>query len=607
MYTETSTSIIKVFEKMLDEKMDTLRLDVFQNSTPLPPPAITAEVQESLTSSIIEAIKDELPLRRPSSMSMSVPHSSAGNADLGSSVLVAVRETQQMLQNIQNVGSESMRDILKTLEDRLAVTTPTRSDQDYLVAKIVDALEHRMSMHRGHTGQLVHKETQRTSVNDAVAQALEASLPTVLERNIAVFTPLPASPTLVSLSQTDLQSSLQELRVLLEERLSGAQSDREAYSELIESKHDVDLALARARAEICKVRAEHSAQQEVYEAERERLEDDIQELRRALAAKDAKLELLRTEMLNRATNLDSEREQREKIHLGQLEELKTLCGGMEMELAILREQSTNGTSIIQELRADLETAKEQVRDASETHRVQLGAWMQEAADAKAKLEVAEKHQHAHSQAAEFLQEEVRKHQLAREVAEGLLQEERALRSGLAVQLQEVSAEVKLLRESNVSMEASQAHHKRENQQLHRNLERQATRYTDEVEELQEQNHRLIALASQAHQHSLSLMISLDSRLSSAAWLTSFDSTHVFANARKKLPRSRGMRAQDSADTALDESYDHESLSVDGDEEEEEENGVRAKILEFTDGTGRSDLKVVQVAVPVLDDESGWFI
>ena len=108
----------KIFEAILDRKIDALRLDVFSNSTPLPPPALSVDAQERLTMSIVDTIKDELPLRGSISIGAGNANGVGGRAEspLSQALLNAIHETQDMLSQFtkqSEVSIESLTDMLR--------------------------------------------------------------------------------------------------------------------------------------------------------------------------------------------------------------------------------------------------------------------------------------------------------------------------------------------------------------------------------------------------------------------------------------------------------------------------------------------------------------
>ena len=134
----------KIFEAILDRKIDALRLDVFSNSTPLPPPALSANAQERLTMSIVDAIKDELPLRSSISIAAGDGSGAGGraNSPLSQAVLSAVHDTQEMLSQFTKRSEVS----IETLIDMLQARPPSAGDQgsadERHLARVEDAISH---------------------------------------------------------------------------------------------------------------------------------------------------------------------------------------------------------------------------------------------------------------------------------------------------------------------------------------------------------------------------------------------------------------------------------------------------------------------------------
>ena len=102
----------KLFESILDKKIDALRLDVFSNSTPLPPPLLSADASDALAASIVHALKDGLPDRFPSG----VLSPETSNEGPSSELLAAVHEAQSVLSDLSRQNADSMRTIVSMLQ-----------------------------------------------------------------------------------------------------------------------------------------------------------------------------------------------------------------------------------------------------------------------------------------------------------------------------------------------------------------------------------------------------------------------------------------------------------------------------------------------------------
>lgn len=151
----------KLFEAILDRKIDALRLDIFSNSTPLPPPLLSAESGDALAASIVDAIRDELPLRGANSGTAG----STTNCDgISRELLTAIHETQDLMSDLSKKSTSSVDAILEMLNQRSSgpgdrasslsaseagtllveireAVKISSSDSDILVSKIVDALQ----------------------------------------------------------------------------------------------------------------------------------------------------------------------------------------------------------------------------------------------------------------------------------------------------------------------------------------------------------------------------------------------------------------------------------------------------------------------------------
>lgn len=124
----------KIFEAILDRKLDVLRQDVFSNSTPLPPPSISAEAQEALAAAVVEAVRDEMPLETMS-----------GSKWVGSSasgpLLEAIHDAQNMLQDFRGRSDESIKDLVDMLQTHIS-DAPDKSAEDSssLAARVIEGI-----------------------------------------------------------------------------------------------------------------------------------------------------------------------------------------------------------------------------------------------------------------------------------------------------------------------------------------------------------------------------------------------------------------------------------------------------------------------------------
>ena len=157
----------KLFEAILDRKIDALRLDVFSNSTPLPPPLLSAEVSDALAANIVDAIKDELPLRG----SISIGSGTASNEGISKELLTAIHETQDLLSDLSRRSTSSVDAIVDMLKNKPSedARSLAGSDAETMYVKIQEAV-------RASMGSSRDQPSTTDLAAGAIAQALETKL-----------------------------------------------------------------------------------------------------------------------------------------------------------------------------------------------------------------------------------------------------------------------------------------------------------------------------------------------------------------------------------------------------------------------------------------------
>lgn len=157
----------KLFEAILDRKIDALRLDVFSHSTPLPPPLLSAEVSDALAVSIVDAIKDELPLRG----SINLGSGMASKEGISKELLTAIHETQDLLSDLSKRSTSSVDAIVDMLKNKPSEDARSLAgfDAETMYVKIQEAV-------RASLEPLRDQPSTADLAAGAIAQALETKL-----------------------------------------------------------------------------------------------------------------------------------------------------------------------------------------------------------------------------------------------------------------------------------------------------------------------------------------------------------------------------------------------------------------------------------------------
>lgn len=157
---------------------------------------------------------------------------------------------------------------------------------------------------------------------------------------MSAWVPLPRSPTIDASdaeavanhcvhgqTDPDLSASLSALLEALETRLSThhRETDTKAFDE------------TRSRCEL--LEAECNRLRDMRVADQEMHLEEVSRLQDVIVNKDKQLELVRDELLKRATIMDQEAKEREQLYNRERKEFQAFRGGLETELAILKGQA----------------------------------------------------------------------------------------------------------------------------------------------------------------------------------------------------------------------------------------------------------------------------
>jgi hypothetical protein len=237
-------------------------------------------------------------------------------------------------------------------------------------------MEDKSSSNRGDDNQILQKleelNTRSEDVSRESAQLLQnqfaaaledvkAALPALLAENIPaeggsaeILATLQAIHESFSVGQTRLDASPKSVS-----------SDNQAFLDLIKEKHTLELACSEAKADAVRLRTAQETESEYVERERERYEQELTSLRQAAQAKDKQIEVLRAELLARATSMDADAKEQEKAFTAKENEWNTLRGGMEAELAIYRAQAKESAEEKQRTEEKLERMTDRMHEVGE--------------------------------------------------------------------------------------------------------------------------------------------------------------------------------------------------------------------------------------------------
>ena len=164
-----------------------------------------------------------------------------------------------------------------------------------------------------------------------------------------------------------VKAQLSESEFRLQETFNTMSSSKQAYLDLLQEKQDVQVSLGQMRAEQAGVTAEKVSREEFFEFERRRFDSEIAHLRTAVQSRDKQVDMLHSELLNRATAMDDEAKERERLQAEQA----TVTGGMETELAIMRTQAEQATAEKEGLRRELAEARQKLHEIGRDHQSEI--------------------------------------------------------------------------------------------------------------------------------------------------------------------------------------------------------------------------------------------
>ena len=177
-----------------------------------------------------------------------------------------------------------------------------------------------------------------------------------------------------------MKAQIMETELHLRETFDSMSSSKQAYLDLLQEKQDLQVSLGQLRAEKAGVTAEKASREELFEFERRRFDSEIAHLRTALQTRDKQVDALRSELLNRATAMDDEAKERERLQAEQA----TVTGGIETELAIMRTQARQTNAEKEGLREELAETRQKLQEVGKEREAEVVRFKQSEAGLQAK-------------------------------------------------------------------------------------------------------------------------------------------------------------------------------------------------------------------------------
>ena len=237
-------------------------------------------------------------------------------------------------------------------------------------------MEDKSSSNRSEHTQILQKleelNTRSESVSREQAQLLRDHTAAALEDVKQTLPALLAEQSPAEGGSAEILSILQAIRdsltsseSRLDASLKSVSSDNQAFLDLIKEKHTLELACSEAKADAVRLRAAQETESQYVERERERYEQELTTLRQAAQSKDKQIEVLRAELLARATSMDADAKEQEKAFTAKENEWNTLRRGMEAELAIYRAQAKESAEEKQRTEEKLEKMTDRMHEVGE--------------------------------------------------------------------------------------------------------------------------------------------------------------------------------------------------------------------------------------------------
>lgn len=197
------------------------------------------------------------------------------------------------------------------------------------------------------------------TVEQSLHQAISSNVSRLLDSVLPTLTPLPPSPILTpTLKHT-----------------CSAQISEDLMPHLMEIKHAVHRGTLESAEVIClqkeivqldttckSLTLENDKLRDLLAFDRQQHTLDLSEAKSLVATKDRQLDLLKDELLKRASTMDIEDREKDKLHLRAITELQTTIASLQVELAVTKEQVKQRSSAQEVLQQQLDVEKARGED-----------------------------------------------------------------------------------------------------------------------------------------------------------------------------------------------------------------------------------------------------
>lgn len=254
---------------------------------------------------------------------------------------------------------------------------PNSGDKKETAALVVDELEPRLqSLLREQITILAQTHKAQESAHSvhiatAIHQAVFECIPDLVHSLLPSMVPVPSSPTSnvddlrdMLVAQSKLQAASTNSMKVLENRIDKSNAKLYEYQK-------IQNVLSEVRANTQRLQAELEVQQRTSETDRAKHSNEVQYFRNMISNKDKQLEVVRNELLNRATNMDQEAKEKDQEHARRIKEMEALCGGMQTELSILRTHAKEAAARRDELQLELDKTQKQLYNLDKQHHTEL--------------------------------------------------------------------------------------------------------------------------------------------------------------------------------------------------------------------------------------------
>lgn len=192
------------------------------------------------------------------------------------------------------------------------------------------------------------------TVEQSIHQAISSNVSRLVDSVLPILTPLPPSPT----------------RAPAVKHTCSAQESVDLMPHLMEITHAVHKGTVESAEVICLQKEiiqrdttckgltlENDKLRDLLELDRQQHALEFSEAKGLVATKDRQLDLLKQELLKRASTMDTEVKEKDKLHLRNITELQTTIASLQVELAVTKEQVKQRSSAQEVLQQQLDVEK----------------------------------------------------------------------------------------------------------------------------------------------------------------------------------------------------------------------------------------------------------